>query len=305
MKKSILFLQIILFLLICIVALNKSAETYKFNKKVDDIYNYNDNKIIKENEFYEISIDKEYENQGFNNPYIPDNFAYVEGEWNTGFVIEDLNGNQYVWVPCSNKENNLTEKLGRKDFSEEPFISKDECINENCEDFILSSLENGGFYISRYELGKENNTIVSKPDVKLLKNTTKKEAEKLISEMYSDLNCELINGYAYDTTLSWLKNTNEIKINKIEDKENLKTGRAKYNNIYDFCDNILEMSSEYYYGTVIIRGFLFADNENNFNSELVENLEYNINSFDRMSIREEDNYYTPEHIMGFRTVLYK
>ena len=34
------------------------------------------------------------------NPYIPEGFEHVEGtEVDTGFVIEDKDGNQYVWVP--------------------------------------------------------------------------------------------------------------------------------------------------------------------------------------------------------------
>ena len=43
--------------------------------------------------------------------YIFEDFSYVEGEWNTGFVIEDKDKNQYVWVPCSNIENIDVPKL--------------------------------------------------------------------------------------------------------------------------------------------------------------------------------------------------
>ena len=37
------------------------------------------------------------------NPYIPEGFTHVEGtEVDTGFVIQDAGGNEYVWVPVEN-----------------------------------------------------------------------------------------------------------------------------------------------------------------------------------------------------------
>ena len=117
------------------------------------------------------------------------------------------------------------------------------------------------------------------------------------------LNSELINGYAYDTVLAWLKNTNDIKISKYEDTESLLTGREKYNNIYDFIDNIMEMTSETSYENVIIRGFLFEELETDDN--YLGEIGYGPDSLARISIREEDNYYTIDNIMGLRTILYK
>lgn len=289
-----------------ILGIQNSINFFKYTKENDIVNEYNDNKIIEEYKFYNNSMKANYESQNSQNPYIPDGFSYVEGEWNSGFVIQDTNGNQYVWVPCTNKENTEIPKLERRNFSKQPFISKDICINENCEEFILSSLENGGFYISRYEIGKENNLPVSKSGVEIYGNITRKEAMSEIEKMYRNLNCELINGYAYDTTLSWLNNTNKIEINKIEENENIKTGRKKYNNIYDFIDNILEITTESSYGTVIVRGFLFSESEEESENSYLEKMTgVGANSLDRISIREEDNYYTPENIMGFRTVLYK
>ena len=290
-----------------IVEIQKSFDFLRFTKENDAINDYNDKKIIEEFKIYKSAIDENYENQNSKNPYIPEGFSYVEGQWNTGFVIQDEAGNQYVWVPCTNVEDEEVVKLERKNLSKEPFISKDICINEGCEKFILSSLENGGFYISRYEIGKENNMPVSKAGVEVFGNITRNEAQEVVNKMNknAELHYELINGYAYDTTLSWIKSTNEIKINKIEDKENVKTGRMSYNNIYDFIDNILEITSESSYGNVIIRGFLFNEEDEKRENKFIEKLGYNIKSLDRISIREEDSYYTLENIMGFRTMLYK
>ena len=74
------------------------------------------------------------------NPYIPNGFTYKEGTWDTGYVIVDNNGNEYVWVPCSNKVNGNIPKLEKVIFSNETFISKDICINEGCEKFLTNAL---------------------------------------------------------------------------------------------------------------------------------------------------------------------
>ena len=238
----------------------------------DVVNEYNDKRIFDEWNIYRTAINKQYEKNIYEKPYIPEGFSYVEGAWNTGFVIQDEMQNQYVWVPCTNEENHEITKLERKNFSKEPFISKDICINEGCEKFISSTLENGGFYISRYEIGKENNLPVSKAGVKIFGNITREEAKQVVSKMNKNVNlqCELINGYAYDTTLSWLKTTNDIKVNEVDNKNDLKTGRFQYNNIYDFIDNILEITAESSYGTVIVRGFLFDMEESMGNNILLE-----------------------------------
>lgn len=286
--------------------INTSIEFYKFTKENEIVENYYDNKILEEMKFYSEVIKKEYPNQNYKIPYIPEGFSYVEGDWKTGFVIQDDVGNQYVWIPCTNKENLEVEILQRKNFSRNEFISKDICINENYENFILSSLENGGFYISRFEIGIENKNPVSKKNAEIIKNVTKKEAQKIVKQMNKNenLHCELINGYAYDTTLVWLKNTNNIEIDKRKFEEKVYSGRTVYNNIYDFTDNIFEITSEISYENVIIRGFLNYSEESK-DDEIFKKYGYESDSLSRISIRENDNYYTVENIMGLRTVLYK
>lgn len=89
------------------------------------------------------------------------------GEWNTGFIIQDENENQFVWIPVSNKDIIGTQKLLKKDFKIGPIISKETCLDDNYEAFIESALENGGFYISRYEIGIKDGKVVSKNNIKL------------------------------------------------------------------------------------------------------------------------------------------
>ncbi len=288
------------------IILKEKIEWYEISKENDLIFEKYDELINKESKYYNEKINLNYENQKFNEPYIPEGFSYVEGEWNTGFVIQDQNENQYVWVPCTNNDNAEVPRLERKNWSGQAFISKDICNNNEYEKFIKSALENGGFYISRFEIGKDGDRSVSKMGMEIWSDITRNEAVDLINSMYDNktINCELINGYAYDTTLAWLKNTNQIKENIIKgNNKKILSGRNSYNNIYDFTDNIMEITNETTYSNVIIRGFAFGGI-----SEEQENISmygYEFKNFDRFSIQENENFFTVENKLAFRTVLYK
>lgn len=307
--KSIFLLFLIFFLIKQynnISEIIKLYDWYCISKENEKMYAAYDEMISKENVFYKDVVNNNYNNQKSFEPYIPEGFDYVEGSWDTGFVIQDANMNQYVWVPCTNKENEKIEKLKRLNFSQNPLISKDLCNNKEYENFLLSALENGGFYISRFEIGKENNKPVSKKGITIWDGVTKNEAEKIVKSMYNDINCELINGYAYDTTLAWIMKTNEVESNIIDIKksESYITGKQNYNNIYDFVDNIMELTSETYYSNVIIRGFPYEINQES-RGIISQNFGYDIENFDRFSIMENENYFTITTILGFRSVIYK
>lgn len=298
------------FLFICyknLMNIKTNFDWYQYSQKNDEVFLEYDKKITAENKFYKENItNKNYNNSKYLEPYIPEGFSYVEGEWNTGFTIQDIDKNQYVWVPCTNQENLEIPKLQRLNFSNNAFVSKDICNNDEYEDFIISALENGGFYISRFEIGKENNKPVSKSEAEVWNNITRDEANEIIEEMYVDINCDLINGYAYDTTLKWIMSNNEIKENiiDVENEKIVTAGRTSYNNIYDFTDNVMELTSETTYSNVIIRGFPYEIT--NDNQEIInQNFGYNIENFDRFSIRPEDNYFTITTLLAFRTILYK
>lgn len=114
------------------------AKKYRENNKIFLEY---DKELEKENDYYKHCISEKYQ-ENFNNPYILDGFKYVEGDWNTGFVIEDENKNQYVWVPISNSEHKDVAKLIKKDFIIDANIQKEYCLDDNYEKFINSALEN-------------------------------------------------------------------------------------------------------------------------------------------------------------------
>lgn len=279
---------------------------YNKNDAFQEVFDESDKKMQNENIFYRNAINNKYENQNYDKPYIPNGFSYVEGEWNTGYVIQDENQNQYVWVPCTNKNIENIQTLKRSNFVSKAFIPYNTCYNNEYEEFLKSALENGGFYISRYEIGKENDKPVSKKDVDVWRKVTIDDAKNIINTMYEDetIDCKLINGYAYDTTLEWIKSNNELSNNSVElnmgfDFEPeimLKTGRYQYNNIYDFCDNILELTDEVSYDTIIIRGFS--------NSKETEYAGALFSEHNRYSILKNEITYGYVDTIGFRSVLY-
>lgn len=119
---------------------------------------------------------------------------------------------------------------------------------------------------------------------------------ELINNMYTNesINCKLINGYAYDTTLEWIEKSNNISIDKYQfnKDDNVLTGRSKYNNIYDFIDNVMEISTEEFYDTVIYRGF---DHDN----EITLDSRYNILEDSISSYNEK------LRLLAYRTIIYK
>lgn len=225
------------------------------------------------------------------NPYIPEGFKYIEGTWDTGYVIESEKGNQYVWIPCTNIKNNSgINILKRKDFSSNSFVKSFLCYedSEKYEDFLNSALQNGGFYISRFEIGiDENGNPVSKMGYKIWNNITKEEAKEKATLIEDNINSELINGYAYDTAFSFIydeiENTSVYELHE-------STGLQSIKNIYDMVDNVYELTTEMQFEAVVYRGIIpdnkYIDNTS-IDNRLVTNNDYSA-----------DN-------LGFRTILYK
>ena len=297
---KIFFVAIIIFVGLYIYKTGKHVysvyDLNEGNKENEALYRDCDEKTLEEQNFYKTVIILNYEKQNYDVPYILDGFKYVEGEWNTGYVIEDNNSNQYVWVPCTNKNIENVPILKKIHFSNKELISSDYCYDLKYEEFLKSALENGGFYISRFEIGKENNKPVSKKDVNIWNNISINDAIKLSKEMYNNnsFECELINGYAYDTALEWINIDNDVNTKNEENREEYVSGRSSINNIYDIYDNVMELTLEKHYDVNIIRGF--------YNENILNLYDGIINYFEnRYSILEEES----NNYIGFRTVIYK
>ena len=163
-----------------------------------------------------------------------------------GVVIEDGDGNQFVWIPTGTYnvtlavdsdetvDGQMTNNLSRRKFTSSGAteVSDDSGILDDQDEpnetdyyfygegdsrsvaynqigaFKDSVSRNGGFYIGRYELGKGN---VVKAGVTPYVNITRDIAKSQAEAMYSGntyVVSELISSYAWDTALNFICQTN-------------------------------------------------------------------------------------------------
>ena len=196
-----------------------------------------------------------------NTIYIPGGFGIAKDSGTKveeGIVIEDANGNQFVWVPVGEykttkgeKNNNLARRSwGGKDTVQEPeeasgidtavdtyFYAEDttkytSVAKDTIEAFKTSSTTKGGYYIGRYETGTENERTskadpLTTPLVQANKNAyvyvTRDQAKAKSEGMYSEnefVKSELISSYAWDTALNFIcqNNGNGYKLATTTDK---------------------------------------------------------------------------------------
>lgn len=186
------------------------------------------------------------------NPYIPEGFTHIDGtEVNTGFVIEDAGGNQYVWVPV--ETGTLVRTAPSEKYLEDNYTAS--AFNNSVSKYY-------GFYIAKYESSKDNvNGIVvakSVGDTIPWSNVNYDDAfsaaqNTAIAYNYIGVKTALVNSYAWDTTLDWL-NTSVTNYSTSRNYGNytnkiMNTGETEsdvINQIADMAGNLREWTTEKY-----------------------------------------------------------
>ena len=240
---------------------------------------------------------------------------------NKGLVISDSRGNEYVWISCtvdssSNKlQYKRTEWGVEKDGTDNSRAIKDELtlkdidvtysktdtdngINEEISKEIVAQInaekesikKYGGYYIGRYEVGKDNKTAVIKAEQEPYVNIKWSKAYELAKGIGGGEGATtyLCSSYSWDTAINFIQNTTgknyatsiigfngnwksqEVKdssgkvIKPVNTAQRLNTGlTTALCNIYDMGGNVGEFTTELNPGTseaVVLRG---GDNSNN------------------------------------------
>ena len=240
---------------------------------------------------------------------------------NKGLVVSDSRGNEYVWISCtvdssSNKlQYKRTEWGVEKDGTDNSRAIKDELtlkdidvtysktdtdngINEEISKEIVAQInaekesikKYGGYYIGRYEVGKDNKTAVIKAEQEPYVNIKWSKAYELAKGIGGGEGATtyLCSSYSWDTAINFIQNTTgknyatsiigfnenwksqEVKdssgkvIKPVNTAQRLNTGlTTALCNIYDMGGNVGEFTTELNPGTsetVVLRGGINNNN---------------------------------------------
>ena len=230
-----------------------------------------------------------------NNPTIPKGFRPVDengAEWgngtnppkeedvNEGLVIEDKQGNQFVWVPVTGEYKRNTDyartAVSERAYTDTGYLpdgiqptTDDSTNNENAERSAVTS--KGGFYISRYEAGKETidgkDTLVSKSGATVWNNIAveddgENKGCKTVAKTFinnDNVKSALCSGIQWDMTMAFVNgkqdgtnnNTFDVTVNGDRGGSSKATSGQhvadRVCNIFDleenYCEYVAEMSS--------------------------------------------------------------
>ena len=150
----------------------------------------------------------------------------------------------------------------------------------NLEEFISTTLANGGYYIARFEASGTASKVTSKYDQTVLTNITQPNAAKAAREMYGEIKennklvyaSDLVNSYAWDTAIIFIQTyatgedaSSYASKNKSTSFANTGKNNDKYCNIWDMSGNAYEWTTEYstysfdrYFNPCVFRGGFYS-----------------------------------------------
>lgn len=242
---------------------------------------------------------------------------------NQKVVGTDLLGNQYVWIPCTTDSSSSDLQYARTEWGVEvdgddnSRAIKDELtltdasvtysdadtangINADVSKEIVAQIkaekasvaQYGGYYIGRYEVGRNSDTAVVKynqtPYASITWSTAYGLAKKIITN--SEVNSYLCSSYAWDTAVNFIQNNSTAKnyatsiegfngnwnpqavkdpsgnvIKPAGTSQQLNTGlTTQFCNIFDMGGNEAEFTTELNPGTsetVVLRGGPYYSND--------------------------------------------
>ncbi len=200
---------------------------------------------------------------------IDDNQAIEWTEENRNEIQETYN--QFVWIPVENEKDYIRNTTYREENISKTAYGDNYYLPDGIQPIIDNSDSNeqaekeavlgiGGFYISRYEAGTENNSLVSKKNKDVLNNITQLESKEDAKKMYNieSAKTSLCSGIQWDVMMNFI-NGKLDGTSQIYDVESvsydrhsestipLTTGQNeadKVCNIYDLEGNCIEYVAE-------------------------------------------------------------
>ena len=261
---------------------NEDEHTKAFKEKVGKVLSTTDNTEIKDAKNNKIVV--------------PAGFKIVEGATTVdkGIVIEDVTetatkGSQFVWIPVgtitkadgTSVEINLNRytfdsngiptaqdsNVINSYYQELETSSKGNATAKSITNFKNSVVQNGGYYIGRYEArtatarNATGNALTQKTEKgteNVYNYVTQLQAAQLSQNMYNSdkFTSDLINSYAWDTAIVFIQNCgtntkysrqNRLNTSLAQTGTNSLTDTSKIDvqcNIYDMASNIVEWTTE-------------------------------------------------------------
>lgn len=212
-------------------------------------------------------------NEAWKTPPIPQGWSHLEGTWDTGYVIKDSHGNEFVWVPVG-AVNNVAGIATLKEYDWGKGLSAPSQVTyEPMPNQITNAIANtGGFYIARYEMSNNGGKAQSKKGISPWNNinwaNSKARSESMSSDYgWTGVYSHLLYDKEWDVTVKWLQNSG-INVTDSSSYGNYNsslkgTGSSesyKTKNIYDLAGNLWEWTMDAYSTYRLYRGGSFNSN---------------------------------------------